>query len=374
MKCWFRAIVRKPQRAVIQFANRKELVICSPTAKKLSSLSAARSRRTRFFPGTDWPHPRRAIVQKKMPTIREALNAAAERLAPSPSARRDAELLLMFTLGCSRAHLLAYPRLALTTEQSQTYDQSIARRAAHEPIQYITGQQEFYGLPFRVTPDVLIPRPETEHLVEAALARLPRDRPLRIADVGTGSGAIAVALAHALPLAHVTALDISPAALAIARLNAEANKVSTRIRFLESDLLSGQIYEIDGKLLPLCPSFIPENGFDAIVSNPPYVPESDRATLEPQVRDHEPATALFSGPTGLEIYQRLIPQAHALLAPGGWLLMEIGFGQQPALAQLFATPPDAWQEVTFLPDLQSIPRVALARRACPALVALRPLY
>jgi release factor glutamine methyltransferase len=306
-----------------------------------------------------------------MPTVREALNAAAERLAPSPSARRDAELLLMYALGRERAYLLTHPDQSLTPEQSQTFLESIARRAAQEPIQYITGQQEFYGLPFRVTPDVLIPRPETEHLVEAALARLPGNQMLRIVDVGTGSGAIAVALAHALPLAHVIALDISPAALAVARLNAEANNVSTRIRFLESDLLaaltdqsaSGQTHEIDGKLGPRCPNFIPENGFDAILSNPPYVPESDRATLEPQVRDHEPATALFSGPTGLEIYQRLIPQAHALLAPGGWLLMEIGFGQQPALAQLFATQPAAWQEVTFLPDLQSIPRVALARMA-----------
>ena len=216
----------------------------------------------------------------------------------------------------------------------------LARRARHEPVQYIVGEQEFFGLKFRVTPDVLIPRPETEHLVEAALARTDRDASLRIADVGTGSGAIAVALAHALPRARVTALDISPAALAVAQENAESHGVAIAFGFLKSDLLEAVAGE----------------RFDMIVSNPPYVAEGEE--LEPQVRDYEPGSALFAGPEGLDVYRRLIPQAQAALRPGGWLLLEIGHGQRDALAQLLA----GWGNVSFIADLQGIPRVACAQR------------
>jgi release factor glutamine methyltransferase len=218
----------------------------------------------------------------------------------------------------------------------------LRRRAAHEPIQYILGEQEFFGLNFAVTPDVLIPRPETEHLVEALLARVPHDQPVRIADVGTGSGAIAVVSAHSLPLAHVTALDILEAALAVARRNAETHQVTNRVRFLKSDLLSAVAGE----------------RFDAIVSNPPYVAEVDCDSLEPQVRDYEPAVALFGGSSGLEVYERLIPQADEALHPGGWLLMEMGLGQRNALKQLLS----GWTDVSFVDDLQGIPRVACARR------------
>jgi len=274
-------------------------------------------------------------------TIGAALSYGAARLDGSPTPRRDAELLLMQVLGCDRAYLLTRPEAKLTSTQAATYDELLARRTRHEPIQYITGEQEFFGLKFRVTPDVLIPRPETEHLVEAALARIDRKARLRIADIGTGSGAIAVALAHALPQAHITALDVSLAALALAQNNAARHHVSDRIRFCESDLLGG----------------VAGASFDMIVSNPPYVPQDE--VLDPQVRDFEPALALFAGSAGLDVYRRLIPQAQTALIPGAWLLLEIGHGQRDALAQLLA----GWNGVSFIDDLQGIPRVACARQA-----------
>lgn len=273
-------------------------------------------------------------------TLADALATGAARLAHLSSARRDAELLLIRAADIDRAFLLTHPESPLTPDQLTTYNQWIDRRAQHEPVQYITREQEFYSLSFRVTPDVLIPRPETEHLVEAALERLPRNTPVRIADVGTGSGAIAIALAHALPLASVTALDTSPAALTVARHNAEHHQLDNRIRFLESDLLAAVASET----------------FDAIVSNPPYV--SDLEILAPEVHNFEPHAALFAGCTGLDIYQRLIPQARQCLAPHGWLLMEIGHGQRDALAALLT----GWTNIAFVSDLQGIPRVAIAQR------------
>ncbi len=294
--------------------------------------------------------------------IREALTRAADQLAAHPDLRPtavpDATLLFMHYLDINRAALIAHPERPLTREQLADIQRLVERRLRFEPIQYITGTQEFYGLPLRVTPAVLIPRPETELLVEAVLTHLrvphPRDGSivagsgigqsptgLRILDIGTGSGAIAIALAHHLPQAQITALDLSPEALAIARENAQSNSV--QIRFLESDLLA---------------AVADEPPFDAIVSNPPYIPTSDAPTLHPQVRDHEPSTALFAGPYGLEIYTRLIPQAHALLKAGGLLALEIGHGQQSAIAALLRD----WHHVCFLPDLNQIPRVALAHR------------
>jgi release factor glutamine methyltransferase len=282
-------------------------------------------------------------------TLREALSVAAAQLAGDPhlrdTAARDAELLLLHTLEISRVTLIAHPDRGLTSTQQALYEENITRRLHHEPIQYITGQQEFYGLTLHVTPAVLIPRPETEHLVEAVLKFLPPDQPLRIADIGTGSGAIAIALAAHLPQAAITALDISAEALTIAAANASEHNVASRIQFLQSDLLSALDHAA--------------GTFDAIVSNPPYIPESDRSTLHPQVRDHEPAAALFAGQTGLDIYRRLIPQALDALKPNGLLALEIGHGQQADLAILLAN----WQKVSFVNDLQQIPRVALARRS-----------
>jgi release factor glutamine methyltransferase len=283
-------------------------------------------------------------------TLRETLNTAAAQLAEQEQLRgqahRDAELLLLDTLKISRVTLLAHPDREITREQMALYEDAIARRLRHEPIQYITGQQEFYGLLLKVTPAVLIPRPETEHLVEEVLRLLPKNEPLRIVDIGTGSGAIAIALAVHLPHAEITAVDISSAALAVATANATEHGIAPRICFLESDLLAA----------------LPEaalHTFDAIVSNPPYIPERDRNSLHPEVRDHEPATALFAGETGLDLYRRLIPEAYSLLKRNGLLALEIGHGQQDALASLLQD----WDDVSFVNDLQRIPRVALARRA-----------
>src|SRR4051794_37752635 len=228
-------------------------------------------------------------------TVREALSIAAAQLAKDEhlrdTATRDAELLLHHTLQIPRVTLIAHPDDELSETQRAAYDTCIARRLCHEPVQYIVGQQEFYGLSLKVTPAVLIPRPETEHLVEAVLKLLPANKPLKIVDIGTGSGAIAIALAAHLPQAAITAIDISPEALGVAATNARKYDLADRITFLQSDLLSA----LDSEA----------GSFDAIVSNPPYVAETDRPSLHPQVRDFEPATALYAGATGLDVYRRL---------------------------------------------------------------------
>lgn len=280
-------------------------------------------------------------------TLRSAIDSAAAKLRAQPvlaaDAARDAETLLLHLLRAPRTLLFTDSARRLTDAEQADYAALIERRLAHEPIQYIVGQQEFYGLNLRVTPAVLIPRPETELLVEAVLQRLSHILPLRIADVGTGSGAIAIAVAANLPQAEVTALDLSPAALEVARANVAAHALEARVRLAESDLLAAVAHD---------------DAFDAILSNPPYVPLSDRETLHPQVREYEPALALFAAEDGLAIYRRLIPQAFAALRPGGLLALEIGYGQSHAVAALLA----AWSAVEVLDDLQQIPRVVLARR------------
>ncbi len=281
-------------------------------------------------------------------TIQETLAAATPLLA-AENGRRDAETLLAYLLHRDRASLLAHPEAELTSEQAAGFNALIARRAAHEPLQYITGHQEFYALDFLVTPEVLIPRPETEHLVEAVLlwaTQFHDERTLQIADIGTGSGAIVVALATHLAGANFFATDISESALAVARENARTHECEQRIHFAHGDLLSGLA--------------VPESfRFDAIVSNPPYVPTSDAATMQPEVVGHEPHTALFAGDDGLEIYRRLIPAAHAALHPCGLLALEIGYGQSEALTALLHD----WNNVRFIDDYQGIPRTVLALRS-----------
>jgi release factor glutamine methyltransferase len=265
------------------------------------------------------------------------------RDAPHPNrARTDAELLLLYVLEKNKAWLIAHGDELLSSDLSSSYFELLERRRRGEPIQYITGETEFYGLPFHVTPDVLIPRPETEHLVEKVLGLAANFSTPRIVDVGTGSGAIAVALAHHLPQAAITAIDLSASALAIARANAKRNGVA--IRFLEGNLLAP----------------VADEQFEIVVSNPPYVPAADSDTLAVEVRDYEPALALFAGDDGLEVYRRLIPSAFAAVVPGGFIALEIGFGQSPAVSALLAR--SGFQQIEFIPDLQSIPRVACARR------------
>jgi release factor glutamine methyltransferase len=269
------------------------------------------------------------------------VQAARARLAAvSQNPRRDAELLLAHALGWDQAALLTHPEHILTPTEADRFESMLSRREACEPMQYILGSQEFFGLRFEVSPAVLIPRPETEHLVEAVLDLFGGNSAPRIVDVGTGSGAIAIALAHAMPAARITAVDCSPAALAIAQHNALQHGVTERVTFLQADLL-GSVQEKD---------------FDAVVSNPPYI--ANEEALEPQVFNYEPHTALYAGPTGLEIYERLIPQARAALKPDGWLMMEIGHGQQAALESLLY----GWDAINFVSDLQGIPRVVLAQK------------
>jgi release factor glutamine methyltransferase len=306
--------------------------------------------------------------------LRDALLEASNSIP-----RREAETLLAHLLRRDRAWLLAHTDDDLSADDLDTLRALTTRRAANEPLQHLTGTQEFFGLAFRVTPDVLIPRPETEHLVEAVLdfARAQPHPSLRIADVGTGSGAIAISLAAVLENASVTAIDISPAALAVARENAARLGVALRIHFLEGDLLTplqnavilsnasrsgAQSTDPGNVRLPTAAEpFSTANypgTFDVIASNPPYVALEDAPTLAPEVRDHEPALALYAGPNGLDIYRRLIPQAFDLLRPGGLLALEIGFGQREPLSDLLIN----WNSVRFIDDYASIPRVALALR------------
>ncbi|MGB0062961.1 MAG: peptide chain release factor N(5)-glutamine methyltransferase [Terracidiphilus sp.] len=295
---------------------------------------------------------------KARPTLHLALDAGEKLLAEGPHptrARRDAETLLLHVLRqtapeVNLAWLIAHDGDALAPEQAAVFCDAIERRLAGEPIQYITGEAEFYGLSFHLNRDVLIPRPETELLVEKAIAFVGKLRQTneasepRIVDVGTGSGAIAVALAHALPFAEIAATDISAPAIAVARSNAARNGLADRIRFLEGDLLAPVAGE----------------QFDLIVSNPPYVAEGDRAALDIEVRNYEPAQALFAGGDGLAIYRRLIPASFTSLAAGGILLLEIGYGQREAIDALLEIC--GFKEIEFFSDLQGIPRVAKAPR------------
>lgn len=285
-------------------------------------------------------------------TINGLLREAQLRLAAGPHperARLDAETLLVQLLEQhepqhNRAWMLAHGEQVLLPQTGSRFRELLARRIAGEPIQYIAGETEFYGLPFFVTPDVLIPRPETEHLVETTLQHAAQCAQPRILDIGTGSGAIAIALAAHLPEASVTAIDISPRALAVAQRNAERNGLAGRIRFLAGDLL----HPVEGER------------FHFIVSNPPYVCDQDRTSLAVEVRDFEPHAALFAGSDGLAIYRRLIPAALTALNAGGSLAIEIGHGQREAVSALLAS--SGFAGIEFISDLQSIPRVAVAQR------------
>ena len=274
----------------------------------------------------------------------------------------------MFALSCDRAYLFAHSDRELTKEEQSRYDAALAERSRGVPAQYITGHQEFWGMDLMVTPAVLIPRPETEHVIETVLDILryaaaerrqstahgesrgsvtrhdqaPEERKkLRIVDVGTGSGCIALALAKELLHAEIHATDISPDALEVARANATRHQLERRIHFYQADLLAGL-----------------EGPFDFVVSNPPYVGESEEDTVQLEVRKFEPRTAVFAGEKGTEVIARLIPQAQAILRPGGWLIMEIS----GTIAEEVRNLLEGWSEVQIKRDLQSIPRVAIAKK------------
>jgi release factor glutamine methyltransferase len=298
--------------------------------------------------------------------IRAALKQgmAELRAAEVPSHTLAAEVLLMHALGRDRAWMYSHHEEILDAATAQKYFALITRRAAGVPTQYLTGHQEFWGLDFEVTPAVLIPRPETEHVMEVALARLderglkihldtglPRQT-LDVADVGTGSGCLAIALAYELPHAKIVATDTSGAALEVARRNAARHHVADRIRFVEADLLS----------LPALENS-PEPFFDLIVSNPPYIADSDAASLQREVRDYEPRSALFAGPSGVEVYERLVLESRDQLRDRGILVLELGHNSAEPVRAMFDAASASWTSISITTDLAGIPRVLAAERA-----------
>jgi release factor glutamine methyltransferase len=287
-----------------------------------------------------------------------------------------AELLLLHTLGKDRTWLYAHPEEIVSEADAERFYKLLTRRAAGEPTQHLTGKQEFWGLDFEVTRDVLIPRPETEHVMEVALGRLAvreigagrkqtlTGDGLHIIDVGTGSGCIAIALAKELPGARIMATDISPAALAVARRNAARHAVADRIQFRESNLLDAlplgarPAVPLLAKASALDTTLV--HSSDLIVSNPPYIGRNEKETLEREVRDHEPELALYGGEQGYELYADLIAQAAHHLAHGGLLILELGHNSLPAVRPLLDLP--NWTNVGVTKDLAGIDRVLAAER------------
>ncbi len=277
--------------------------------------------------------------EPQVATIEAQLQRARHQLASVAveEPRRTASTLLAAVLQCDQSHLFAYPERELTEQESARFDTFIERRAAGEPTQYLTGVREFFGRNFEVDPTVLIPRPETEFLIEAVLGEALDDT--RILDLCTGSGCIATTLACERPSNQVFATDISADALRIAQRNSDRHDAS--VSFLQGDLLDA----------------IRDESFDIIVCNPPYVAERDRATLSREVR-REPALALFAGTDGFTIYRRFIPAAARVLRPAGLLVLELGYDSLPGVRELLGE----WDRVEIRPDLAGIARVALARR------------
>ena len=277
-------------------------------------------------------------------TIAELLPSAAAALARSgvPEHFREANSIMQFAIGRDRVFLIAHPEYELSHRERQRFDELLLRRTSREPLQYITGRQEFFGLDFLVTPDVLIPRPETEMLVAKSIDLLGPSAG-RFAEIGVGSGCISISILSRLPEARAVGADVSTAALGVAAENAERHGVGERLELIESDLLSRA----------------DRRRFDLIVSNPPYVPAADMDGLQPEVRDFEPALALTDGGDGLSIVKRIIAEAPVHLRAGGYLVMEIGFDQAAVVEASFDR--DVWREVAVLPDFQAISRMAVAR-------------
>ena len=278
-------------------------------------------------------------------TVDAAYQLFIENDVPSP--RLNAELLLMFVLGRERAYLYAHPERELTADEQARYQEVTRERARGCPTQYITGHQEFWGLDLLVSPAVLIPRPETEHVVETALELVKEYNfdgagRLKLLDVGTGSGCIALALASEMPQLEIHACDISEEALEMARINAARLGLGGKVLFRKSDLLSVYAGE----------------QFDFVVSNPPYVGEAEADKVQKQVREFEPKIAVFSGQEGMDIYRRLIPQAYEHLRSRGWFITEIGYSEEAKVKELL----QGWEDTQVTADLQGIPRVVAARK------------
>ena len=296
--------------------------------------------------------------------IRSALRGAIAELQRNhvPSPELNAELILMHVLGRDKSWIHAHPEQELSAGEQQQLSSLLFRRASGVPLQHLTGHQEFWGLEFEVTPDVLIPRPETEHVIEVALecfgVSMGVDSPRRresfqIADVGTGSGCIAVALAQELPAARIIATDISPAALKVARRNAQRHQVAARIDFEECNLMDALLHQspVTNHQSPL---------LDLIVSNPPYIGRHEAEALQREVREHEPELALYGGATGTELYAPLISQAARLLKPGCTLVLELEHNSGEYVRSLLTV--GQWSGAEFTSDLAGIPRVISARR------------
>jgi release factor glutamine methyltransferase len=284
-----------------------------------------------------------------MTTIRQAIDRASDQLnrAGIEAPRRTASTLLAHILQKDMIYILTRPDEVLTEDVLKQFDEAVNRRASGEPLQYITGHQEFYGLDFIVSPAVLIPRPETELIVEDVLKRNTVQGPL-ILDVGTGSGCLAITLAVNLPQAHVIALELSSSALEIARQNAERHGVADRIDFLPSDLFSA----LEAREPPVQADFI--------VANPPYVSESEMHTLQREVREHEPRLALLSGEDSTAIQRRLFHDAPKFVKPGGYLICEMGYGQYPAIMKL--VDQSLWSLIESVRDLQGLERTLVLQR------------
>lgn len=280
-----------------------------------------------------------------MTTLSEVLEEGERRLraAGVVDARRDSSTLAVLALGRDRSFAYAHPEYVLSDNEHARIEVFFRRRENREPLQHIRGTQEFYGLEIAVTPDVLIPRPETELLVERAIARLRGLEAPRFLDVGVGSGCISVSILHNIPASAGVAVDISPAAIAVARRNAKTHGVADRLELIESDLFDR----------------VPARKFHLVASNPPYVPVNDLAELQPEVRDHDPRMALTDGGDGLSVIEAIVREAPGFLLSGGGLLVEIGFGQAEAALEMLS--PGVWGHAEVLPDLQKIPRVLAAK-------------
>ena len=280
-----------------------------------------------------------------MPNIAERLREASGTLHSSGiiQSRREAYLLLALALKKDKTFLIAHPEYELSGEEEKRFKKFLIRRASREPFQYIAGKQEFYGLDFAVTKDVLIPRPETELIVETAIEILRAKRNLNFCEVGIGSGCIAVSILHKVKTARAIGLDISPKALEIAAGNAATHEVSNRLELKISD-----VFEV-----------LQNEKFDLIISNPPYIPSEEIENLQAEVRDFEPSIALTDGDDGLSIIEKIIVESPKFLNKEGFLLLEIGFGQADKVREIFE--PEIWRVVEILPDLQGIPRMVKAQ-------------